>query len=108
MRRGPAILANDPWKLVLLLPALPAILGAVWHDATISVLRAYSVDELTDLLQRTPCGELYEVFSFDSPSFAEWLSVPALVQPLKDPVLRFFWAVPPGASNRVMHTRRLR
>ena len=59
-----------PWWGPLLLPALP-LMG--WWDATTSVLRAYSVAELTHILASVPGGERYRVAAFDSESYGVWI-----------------------------------
>jgi hypothetical protein len=83
------------------------MLLAMFHDATVSALRAYSLQEMKQLLlaagtttsssastnnnhRRRP----YHIQTFQSVSFAEYFGIPAFVPMLRDPVLQFFLAVP--------------
>jgi hypothetical protein len=106
LRVVPQIGIQQPHKL-LLVPFVPIMLLAMFHDATVSALRAYSLQELKQLLlaagtttssnasttnnhQRRP----YHIQTFQSVSFAEYFGIPAFVPMLRDPVLQFFLAVP--------------
>jgi hypothetical protein len=97
-RMLPGILIADPLKM-LLIPALPLVFFAAVHDATVSVMRAYSEPELADMLSSVPGGKEYTVRTFNSASFAAWLGVPALVGPLNDPVLQFVLCFPSQFAN---------
>eukprot|EP00658_Telonema_sp_P-2_P059251 TRINITY_DN4801_c0_g1_i2.p2 TRINITY_DN4801_c0_g1~~TRINITY_DN4801_c0_g1_i2.p2 ORF type:complete len:243 (-),score=41.91 TRINITY_DN4801_c0_g1_i2:336-1064(-) len=72
-----------------------------WHDATVSVLRAYSLDQLKALLQKVPGGENYQVEVFHSPGFGRWMQLPEIFHSwfhLDDPVIQFSWITPKTRS----------
>jgi len=97
--RLPGILLRDPLKL-LLVPALPIIGFVAVHDATVSVLRAYSDTQLRAMLVAADGGAAYEMRAFHSASYGEWLGLPdwlsSLVPWLRAPVMQFFLALPPA------------
>ena len=68
-----------PWWTRIIVPIMP-LLGI--HDATVSVMRAYSVQELTDILHSIEGGREYEVSVFNSGTFGQWLGLPIALQDL--------------------------
>ena len=93
----PGILMRNPIK-VLLAPALPVILIGLWHDATVSILRSYSQDELRQMILSTDEGKNYNLQMFRSPSYGEWLGVPSFLRlpGMEDHVMNFVFATPPA------------
>jgi alpha-pyrone synthase len=91
IKRIPTYLINDPIK-ILLAPVLPVILLGIFHDSTVSILRAYSHDQLKEMIQSVEGGDKYDIQMFKSPTYLEWIGVPSF--------LRGFF---PGADGQVMN-----
>lgn len=87
----PSYLINDPIK-ILLTPLLPVIILGIFHDATVSILRCYSQDQIKDMIQSVEGGSDYDIQAFRSPSYLEWLNVPSFMRGLF-----------PGSNGHVMN-----
>jgi len=97
IKQIPQILMKDPIK-ILLLPAAPLIVAGLWHDASVSILRAYSRNELRDMFLSTEYGKNYNVQMFQSPSYGEWIGVPSFLRlpGMDGHVMNFMFAAPPA------------
>ena len=71
--------------------ALPLMIPFGIYDSTVSVLRAYSVQQLSDLLAEIPGADDYEVRSFRSKSIGHWLGLPESIHiaGLSDPQMQY-------------------
>lgn len=83
--------AGFPMWAPLAVPFLPLM---AWHDGVVSVLRAYSAQELQDVMRSIPGSERYDIKVYYSGSQAEWLELPIACQHipfsgLSDPVLQY-------------------
>merc|ERR1712166_542498 len=68
-----------------------------WHDATVSVLRAYSAEDLEKIVTQIPGSEAYRIQIFHSKGYGKWLGLPEWMQSvagLGDPVIQYFWLAP--------------
>ena len=131
----------------MLAPALPFIVAGLHHDATVSVLRAYSerqcaiiqfdgapppapptplalsgilvlprrswrndctlVRRLREMLQSVAGGDAYEIVTYDSASFADWIGIPPIATGLSDPVVRFYLMMPNATYQGLKHLEPL-
>lgn len=76
------LIKNSPVWTPLLLPLLPLM---AWHDAVVSVLRAYSVKQLTEIVSQIDIATLnpdsaYEINVYHSGSYSQWMGLPTVVQ----------------------------
>ena len=96
MKQLPGILMRNPIKL-LLTPVFPLFVAGLWHDATVSILRSYSQDELSQMILSTDEGKDYNIQMFRSPSYGEWIGVPSFLRMpgMDDHVMNFVLATPP-------------
>lgn len=105
IKRIPTYLINDPIK-VLLAPVMPIIILGIFHDATVSILRAYSQDQIKEMIQSVEGGDKYDIQMFRSPTYLEWLRVPSFLRGLlpgsDGQVMNFVLATPPakGVSSK--------
>lgn len=105
IKRIPIYLINDPIK-VLLAPVMPFILLGIFHDATVSILRSYSQEQLKEMIQSVEGGEKYDIQMFRSPTYLEWIGVPSFLRGLfpgaDGHVMNFVLATPPakGVSTK--------
>eukprot|EP00928_Gymnodinium_smaydae_P020650 TRINITY_DN17988_c0_g2_i1.p1 TRINITY_DN17988_c0_g2~~TRINITY_DN17988_c0_g2_i1.p1 ORF type:complete len:319 (+),score=32.33 TRINITY_DN17988_c0_g2_i1:61-1017(+) len=78
------------WALMLLMPWMGV------HDATVSVLRAYSVEQLERVLRTTSRGNRYTIQVFNSKSYGEWLGIPSSLHfaGLDHPVMQYVLLLP--------------
>jgi hypothetical protein len=95
----PTIIRNQPLLHLLVMPLLPLIIPIVWHDATVSVLRSYSPQQLRNLImeirQAEHDSDTYCFYAFHSVSYAEFIGISQGLLPfLNNPFLQFFWAFP--------------
>jgi hypothetical protein len=76
--------------------SIPLIPFMATHDATVSVMRAYSIGELQAIVDEIPGGEKFEISTFFSKSFGDWLGFP--ISPpgigLRSPVIQYFFLAP--------------
>ena len=99
------LIRDHPIRELLLLPFLPIIFLVGVHDATVSVLRSYSMDQLSQLLQEclqeeqkagddssTPAAD-YNIEKFEPYSFAGYFRF--LPGWFNQPRIQFFVASPP-------------
>ena len=95
LKNLPGILLRNPIKL-LLAPAFPLIVAGLWHDATVSILRSYSQDELRQMILSSEDGKDYNIQMFRSPSYGEWLGIPSFLwlPGMEDHVMNFVLATP--------------
>lgn len=101
-RHIPYYSVRNPIKL-LLGPVMPIIAAGAWHDATVSILRCYSEEQLKSMLLQTKGGENYDIQFMKSPGYGEWIGLPSFL-PLphkEDSVMQFLFATPKTPSNGV-------
>ncbi|CAB9501024.1 Chalcone synthase [Seminavis robusta] len=100
----PGILMRNPIK-VLLAPAVPIIIAGLWHDATVSILRSYSQTELHQMIRATEEGKHYNIQSFRSASYGEWIGIPTFLRLpfMDDHVMNFVFATPTGEKSYKKH-----
>jgi hypothetical protein len=66
-----------PWVLYCMLPLAPVVVPFLgWHDATVSVLRSYSVRQMTELLHAVPGGASRSLTAYHSSSYGAWIGLP--------------------------------
>ena len=71
----------------------------LWHDATVSVLRAYAADELSRILNSIDGSDKFQVSVFRSCGYGEWLGLPEWMNSvpylsLEDPVIQYLFVAP--------------
>lgn len=88
-----AYLPNMQWWTPLFLPFVYLMAS---HDATVSVLRAYSASELFAMVDTIPGGERYRVSVFKSASCGKWLGLPSAlnVSVISDPYIQHIFIAP--------------
>ena len=79
--------------------ALPLVVPLGMYDATVSVLRAYSVEQLSDILADIAGADDYQVRAFWSKSLGHWVGLPESlhVAGLSDPLMQYVIITPPTA-----------
>lgn len=109
IKRIPIYLLQNPIK-ILLGPLLPGIVAGIFHDGTVSILRAYSQAELKNIIQTSKGGNKYNVQMFESPSYLEWIGVPSFLRGLfpgsDGHVMNFVLATPPRGASGKRHSQR--
>jgi hypothetical protein len=83
-------------KLPLWFPiTVPFLPFMAWHDATISIMRSYSKEELISIVSSIPGSEDYDINYYESGDYATWLGIPGVkMLGLDHPVVHYFLIQP--------------
>ena len=104
LRLIPTILVENPMK-ILWAALTPMVIFMAYHDAAVSVMRSYSLEQLTAMLDDVLSsmgldGTQYKVKTYQMFTFSESLGIPKGTIPFLDsPHVQFFVATPVTSSN---------